>query len=297
MDLANQLQYAHIKEATHHKIPPRRRRRPPFSYSSLIAQAILDSPEHRLTLREVYHWIMERYPQLYKADDTGWQNTIRHNLSLNKCFKKVPRSDAELGSGGSGASTTTASKGKGGYWTIDPDYMTGYHDGVFTRGGVQKRRPGELVTVTTTTTPSNHSGLISSSPSSPVSGGGGSDDGSLHNDSGIGDIDIDYNHNNHHHPQLALKTTYLSSSSSPPATTNTSSLMTPPPSSTSSITSSPIKHEYNNNTKSDNSSLSIVINSQQQQKHMEGCGDELSPSTSIHASSSPTSMKISDLLN
>ncbi|CAJ0907482.1 3837_t:CDS:2 [Entrophospora sp. SA101] len=80
MDLANQLQYAHIKEATHHKIPPRRRRRPPFSYSSLIAQAILDSPEHRLTLREVYHWIMERYPQLYKADDTGWQKKMKPEI-------------------------------------------------------------------------------------------------------------------------------------------------------------------------------------------------------------------------
>lgn len=57
--------------------PPRRRRRPPFSYSSLIAQAILDSPDKRLTLREVYQWIMERYPQLYKADDTGWQVSQR----------------------------------------------------------------------------------------------------------------------------------------------------------------------------------------------------------------------------
>lgn len=53
--------------------PPRRRRRPPFSYSSLIAQAILASPEKKLTLREVYQWIMEKYPSLYKADDTGWQ--------------------------------------------------------------------------------------------------------------------------------------------------------------------------------------------------------------------------------
>ncbi|CAG8598903.1 3640_t:CDS:2 [Funneliformis mosseae] len=121
--------------------PPRRRRRPPFSYSSLIAQAILDSPDRRLTLREVYQWIMERYPKLYKADDTGWQNTIRHNLSLNKCFKKVPRSDTELGHS---TSSSTASKGKGGYWTIDPEYMSSYHDGVFARGGVQKRRPGEV---------------------------------------------------------------------------------------------------------------------------------------------------------
>ncbi|CAG8471548.1 13231_t:CDS:2 [Cetraspora pellucida] len=106
--------------------PPRRRRRPPFSYSSLIAQAILDSPDRRLTLREVYQWIMERYPQLYKADDTGWQ---------------VPRSDTELGHS---TSSSAASKGKGGYWTIDPEYMSAYHDGVFARGGVQKRRPGEV---------------------------------------------------------------------------------------------------------------------------------------------------------
>ncbi|CAG8596792.1 42306_t:CDS:2 [Gigaspora margarita] len=103
--------------------PPRRRRRPPFSYSSLIAQAILDSPDRRLTLREVYQWIMERYPQLYKADDT------------------VPRSDTELGHS---TSSSAASKGKGGYWTIDPEYMSAYHDGVFARGGVQKRRPGEV---------------------------------------------------------------------------------------------------------------------------------------------------------
>ncbi|CAG8846593.1 26055_t:CDS:1, partial [Racocetra persica] len=68
-------------------------------------------------------------------------NTIRHNLSLNKCFKKVPRSDTELGHS---TSSSAASKGKGGYWTIDPEYMSAYHDGVFARGGVQKRRPGEV---------------------------------------------------------------------------------------------------------------------------------------------------------
>ncbi|RHZ47148.1 hypothetical protein Glove_590g41 [Diversispora epigaea] len=58
-------------------------------------------------------------------------------------YDSVPRSDTELGH--STSSSTTASKGKGGYWTIDPEYMSAYHDGVFARGGVQKRRPGELV--------------------------------------------------------------------------------------------------------------------------------------------------------
>lgn len=60
---------------------------------------------------------------------------------MNKCFKKVPRSDTELGHS---TSSSAASKGKGGYWTIDPEYMSAYHDGVFARGGVQKRRPGEV---------------------------------------------------------------------------------------------------------------------------------------------------------
>ncbi|KAG9306378.1 hypothetical protein G9A89_018261 [Geosiphon pyriformis] len=170
--------------------PPRRRRRPPFSYSTLIARAILDSPERRLTLREVYQWIMENFPQLYKPDDTGWQNTIRHNLSLNKCFKKVPRSDADLGH--SSTSSSTVNKGKGGYWTIDPEYMSSYHNGVFARGGVQKRRPGE-----------GHS-------STHVAPNGGEDDccgnDSYHGDSMAGrlvkveDIDgeIVGNHQNHH---------------------------------------------------------------------------------------------------
>lgn len=54
--------------------PQRRsRRRPPFSYSSLIAQAILATDNKRMTLRDIYRWIMEKYPALYNAQDTGWQ--------------------------------------------------------------------------------------------------------------------------------------------------------------------------------------------------------------------------------
>lgn len=53
--------------------PPRKRRRPPFSYSSLIAQAILESKNERMTLRDIYTWITSRYPALYNAEDTGWQ--------------------------------------------------------------------------------------------------------------------------------------------------------------------------------------------------------------------------------
>lgn len=65
--------------------PPRKRRRPPFSYSSLIAQAILESEHERMTLRDIYEWITKRYPALYNAEDTGWQvklNTFTRCLYL-----------------------------------------------------------------------------------------------------------------------------------------------------------------------------------------------------------------------
>lgn len=144
---------------------PRRRRRPPFSYSSLIAQAILASPDKRLTLREVYTWIMEKYPQMYNADDNGWQNTIRHNLSLNKCFKKVPRSEINRLEG-----PGRGSRGKGGYWTIDPAHMSTFADGNFARGTVEKRRPGESNTIMSLSPfPNPQQAIASSSSNSPTS--------------------------------------------------------------------------------------------------------------------------------
>lgn len=57
------------------KRPIRKRRRPPHSYASLIAQAILTSRDQRLTLREIYEWVQTRYPHLYEANETGWQVT------------------------------------------------------------------------------------------------------------------------------------------------------------------------------------------------------------------------------
>ncbi|KAF7727038.1 Forkhead box protein I1 [Apophysomyces ossiformis] len=109
---------------------PRKRRRPPFSYSSLIAQAILESENERMTLRDIYSWIEKKYPALYNAEDTGWQNTIRHNLSLNKCFRKVPKSELK----------DAVCHGKGGYWTIDPNHMARFKDGAFARGSSSSMR-------------------------------------------------------------------------------------------------------------------------------------------------------------
>lgn len=46
--------------------------KPPFSYASLIAQAIISSPKQRLALSNIYSWIMDTYP-FYKAQTCGWQ--------------------------------------------------------------------------------------------------------------------------------------------------------------------------------------------------------------------------------
>ncbi|KAG2176734.1 hypothetical protein INT44_007398 [Umbelopsis vinacea] len=78
--------------------------KPPYSYAMLIRYAIENSPNKKLTLSEIYAWVTEHYP-FYNTAGNGWKNSIRHNLSLNKSFVKVPRPINE--------------PGKGSYWTVD----------------------------------------------------------------------------------------------------------------------------------------------------------------------------------
>ncbi|KAG5876242.1 hypothetical protein JTB14_032417 [Gonioctena quinquepunctata] len=67
--------------------------KPPYSFSCLIFMAIEDSVEKALPVKEIYAWIVNHFPY-FKNAPMGWKNSVRHNLSLNKCFQKVEKISA-----------------------------------------------------------------------------------------------------------------------------------------------------------------------------------------------------------
>ncbi|KAK6176351.1 hypothetical protein SNE40_014652 [Patella caerulea] len=97
--------------------------KPPYSYATLISMAINGTKEKRINISSIYKWITDNFPY-YKMADSHWKNSIRHNLSLNKRFEKIPRRPNE--------------SGKGGYWRIKPEVSD-----IIQRGVITKRRTSD----------------------------------------------------------------------------------------------------------------------------------------------------------
>ncbi|XP_026479643.1 forkhead box protein F2-like [Ctenocephalides felis] len=96
----------------------RRQEKPPYSYIALIVMAIQSSPTKRLTLSEIYQFLQQRFP-FFRGTYNGWKNSVRHNLSLNECFIKLPKG---LGR-----------PGKGHYWMIDERSEHMFEEGSYRR--------------------------------------------------------------------------------------------------------------------------------------------------------------------
>ncbi|RLV93792.1 Fork-head transcriptional regulator 2 [Spathaspora sp. JA1] len=103
--------------------------KPPYSYATMITQAILSNTEGIMSLSEIYNWIASHYAY-YKYSKSGWQNSIRHNLSLNKAFEKVPRRPNE--------------PGKGMKWQISTSYKQDFLNKI-NDGSISKARRGSSV--------------------------------------------------------------------------------------------------------------------------------------------------------
>ncbi|KAF4440260.1 Forkhead box protein O4 [Fusarium austroafricanum] len=101
-------------------------------YAKLLYRALMSVPDHAMTLQEIYQWFRENTDKDIKKDKSekrpgknaeGWQNSIRHNLSMNEAFvkretKRVPDSASKTTDQGSG-STKAGDAKKPTEWVLE----------------------------------------------------------------------------------------------------------------------------------------------------------------------------------
>jgi hypothetical protein len=86
--------------------------RPPYSFSCLTFLAIESSERKRLSVKEIYAWIIQNFPYYHSVPSGSWKNSIRHNLSYNQCFSKVDKNLLAM----------RDFSGKGSLWCINPEF-------------------------------------------------------------------------------------------------------------------------------------------------------------------------------
>ena len=91
--------------------------KPPKPYLEIIANAILSTDIRMMQLHEIYNLMEKKYDYFAKNINKSWRNSVRHNLSLNECFKKAGR----------------GTNGKGNYWEIHPACLNEFIRGNFRR--------------------------------------------------------------------------------------------------------------------------------------------------------------------
>ncbi|KAH0840110.1 hypothetical protein J3R83DRAFT_1084 [Lanmaoa asiatica] len=84
-------------------MPPK----PSLTYAQLCYRAI-KAMGGKATLQNICGWMMDNYDWYRYNEGAGWENSVRHNLSSGRAFKKMERSTGE--------------HGKGFFWSVDGQY-------------------------------------------------------------------------------------------------------------------------------------------------------------------------------